>query len=369
MLSVTSTPFDIFVYEIIVSLTHGQRIVMANNAEHRNPKLLEKLMEKYNTDVMTVTPSLMKIVYDNRSENSPLRLVKNMVFGGEPLPEKFVKDLKALADDLTVFNIYGPSEITVLSNVQNLNGEPEITTGPPIMNTQIHILDKNLNRVPIGVVGEIYISGIQVGVGYLGKEELTNQKFLQNKFGKGRMYKSGDIGRWTFEGKIQCLGRIDHQIKLRGLRIELGEIENKMEQYPGVSAAIVNKITINDKDSLCGYYVTDGTSNISELEIKSYLKKYLPQYMVPSYIVHLEKMPYTINRKIDRKALPMPNIEEENFKEEEPDKYDNDELKLLQIWKNILHLDKINLNDNFFDIGGDSISAIKMQNRKIYKKK
>ena len=229
------------------------------------------------------------------------------------------------------------------------------------MNTQIHILDKNLNRVPIGVVGEIYISGIQVGVGYLGKEELTNQKFLQNKFGKGRMYKSGDIGRWTFEGKIQCLGRIDHQIKLRGLRIELGEIENKMEQYPGVSAAIVNKITINDKDSLCGYYVTDGTSNISELEIKSYLKKYLPQYMVPSYIVHLEKMPYTINRKIDRKALPMPNIEEENFKEEEPDKYDNDELKLLQIWKNILHLDKINLNDNFFDIGGDSISAIKMQ--------
>ena len=361
LLSVTSTPFDIFVYEIIVSLTHGQRIVMANNAEHRNPKLLEKLMEKYNTDVMTVTPSLMKIVYDNRSENSPLRLVKNMVFGGEPLPEKFVKDLKALADDITVFNIYGPSEITVLSNVQNLNGEPEITTGPPIMNTQIHILDKNLNRVPIGVVGEIYISGIQVGVGYLGKEELTNQKFLQNKFGKGRMYKSGDIGRWTFEGKIQCLGRIDHQIKLRGLRIELGEIENKMEQYPGVSAAIVNKITINDKDSLCGYYVTDSTSNISELEIKSYLKKYLPQYMVPSYIVHLEKMPYTINRKIDRKALPMPNIEEENFKEEEPDKYDNDELKLLQIWKNILHLDKINLNDNFFDIGGDSISAIKMQ--------
>lgn len=361
LLSVTSTPFDIFVYEIIVSLTHGQRIVMANNAEHRNPKLLEKLMEKYNTDVMTVTPSLMKIVYDNRSENSPLRLVKNMVFGGEPLPEKFVKDLKALADDITVFNIYGPSEITVLSNVQNLNGEPEITTGPPIMNTQIHILDKNLNRVPIGVVGEIYISGIQVGVGYLGKEELTNQKFLQNKFGKGRMYKSGDIGRWTFEGKIQCLGRIDHQIKLRGLRIELGEIENKMEQYPGVSAAIVNKITINDKDSLCGYYVTDGTSNISELEIKSYLKKYLPQYMVPSYIVHLEKMPYTINRKIDRKALPMPNIEEENFKEEEPDKYDKDELKLLQIWKNILHLDKINLNDNFFDIGGDSISAIKMQ--------
>lgn len=361
LLSVTSTPFDIFVYEIIVSLTHGQKIVMANNAEHRNPKLLEKLMEKYNTDVMTVTPSLMKIVYDNRSESSPLKLVKNMVFGGEPLPEKFVKDLKALADDITVFNIYGPSEITILSNVQNLNGEPEITTGPPIMNTQIHILDKNLKRVPIGVVGEIYISGIQVGEGYLGKPELTREKFLQNKFGDGKMYKSGDIGRWTFDGKVQCLGRIDNQIKLRGLRIELGEIEGKMEQYPGVSASIVNKVTVNNKETLCGYYVTDGTIDVSEIEIKSYLKKYLPQYMVPSYIVHLEKMPYTINRKIDRKALPMPKVEDDLFDEENPDKFDTDELKLLQIWKNILHLKNISLNDNFFDIGGDSISAIKMQ--------
>ena len=142
------------------------------------------------------------------------------------------------------------------------------------------------------------------------------------------MYKSGDIGRWTFDGKIQCLGRIDNQIKLRGLRIELGEIENKMEQYPGVSAAIVNKITIEDKETLCGYYVTDGTIEVTETEIKSYLKKYLPQYMVPSYIVYLEKMPYTINRKIDRKALPMPKLEEDKFKEVNPDKFDTDELNL-----------------------------------------
>ena len=215
--------------------------------------------------------------------------------------------------------------------------------------------------MPIGVVGEIYISGIQVGEGYLGKPELTKEKFLPNQFGEGRMYKSGDIGRWTFDGKIQCLGRIDNQIKLRGLRIELGEIENKMEQYPGVSAAIVNKITIEDKETLCGYYVTDGTIEVTETEIKSYLKKYLPQYMVPSYIVYLEKMPYTINRKIDRKALPMPKLEEDKFKEVNPDKFDTDELKLLQIWKNVLHLKNISLDDNFFDIGGDSISAIKMQ--------
>ena len=133
--SVTSTPFDIFVYEIVVSLTHGMRVVMANNAEHRNPKLLDALIRKYKVDVMTVTPSLMKINYDNREPDTALTQVKNMVFGGEPLPEKFVKDLRALSDDITIYNIYGPSEITVLSNVQNLDNEKEITVGPPILNT------------------------------------------------------------------------------------------------------------------------------------------------------------------------------------------------------------------------------------------
>ena len=167
------------------------------------------------------------------------------------------------------------------------------------------------------------------------------------------MYKSGDIGRWTFEGKVQCLGRIDHQIKLRGLRIELGEIESKMEQYPGISAAVVNKVNVEDKESLCGYYVTEEQAKVEEAEVKSYLRKYLPQYMVPSYIVHLEKMPYTINRKIDRKALPLPNVNEEKFKERDPNKFDKTELKLLQIWKNILHIKNISLEDNFFDIGGD----------------
>ena len=360
LLSVTSTPFDIFVYEIIVSLTHGLSIVMANNAEHRNPKLLDTLIKHHNVDVMTVTPSLMKILYDNREPDSSLKLVKNMVFGGEPLPEKFVKDLKALADDITVFNIYGPSEITILSNVQNLNGETEITTGPPTMNTQMHILDKNMQPVPIGVVGEIYISGIQVGIGYLGNPELTNQRFLPNKFGSGRMYRSGDIGRWTFDGKIQCLGRVDNQIKLRGLRIELGEIENKIEQIPGVSAAIVNKFNIESREFLCGYYVTDGSKEVKESEVKSYIKKYLPPYMVPSYIIHLDEMPYTINRKIDRKALPVPSLNK-SFKEVDPNQFTDNEAKLIQIWKNILHIENISVDDNFFDIGGDSISAIKMQ--------
>lgn len=358
--SVTSTPFDIFVYEIIVSLTHGLKIAMANNAEHRNPKLLDKLIRKYSVDVMTVTPSLMKINYDNREPNTALAMVKNMVFGGEPLPEKFVEDLRGLADDITIYNIYGPSEITILSNVQNLNGEKEITVGPPIMNTQIHVLDKNMKQLPIGVVGEIYISGIQVGYGYIGKPELTSEKFLDNPFGPGKMYKSGDIGRWTFDGKVQCLGRIDHQIKLRGLRIELGEIENIMLNAPGVSSAVVNKIEIDGKEALCGYYTSD--NNLSEDSIKDILRKTLPAYMVPTYIVKLQQMPYTINRKIDRKALPLPGLNKPATNNKiNIDELNSIEEKLLQIWKNILKIDDIDINDNFFDIGGDSVAAISMQ--------
>lgn len=140
------------------------KVVMANNNEHRNPKLLDSLIRKHGVDVMTVTPSLMKINYDNREEDSALKLVKNMVFGGEPLPQKFIDDLKALSNDITIYNIYGPSEITILSNVQNLDGEKEITVGPPTKNTKMYILDKDMKRVPIGVVGEIYIAGIQVGL-------------------------------------------------------------------------------------------------------------------------------------------------------------------------------------------------------------
>lgn len=361
LVSVTSTPFDIFVYEIFVSLTYGLKVLLANNSEHRNPILLDALIKKYNGDVMTVTPSLMKINYDNRQENSALCNIKYMVFGGEPLPEKLVSDLRNLSKDVTIYNIYGPSEITILSNVQNLNKENKISVGPPILNTQIHILDKNMKQVPIGVVGEIYISGIQVGLGYLGKPEMTKQKFLDNPFGTGKLYKSGDIGRWTFDGKVQCLGRIDHQIKLRGLRIELGEIENKITSINGITSSVVNKFEHNGKEFLCGYYISD--NEISEQYVKSHLRKYLPSYMIPTYIMRLDKMPYTINRKIDRKALPLPVITKNShsdFKAEQNTILPN-EKKLLNIWKQVLKLDNISIDDNFFDIGGDSISAINMQ--------
>lgn len=361
LLSVTSTPFDIFVYEIIVPLSHGMKIVLANNAEHRNPKLVDVLIRKYNVDVMTVTPSLMKINYDNREPNSALANVKNMVFGGEPLSEKFVHDLKALSSDITIYNIYGPSEITVLSNVQNLNGEKEINIGPPILNTKIYILDSDMNPLPIGLTGEIYIGGVQVGCGYLGKEDLTKQKFIKNPFAEGKMFKSGDIGRWTKDGKLQCLGRIDHQVKLRGLRVELGEIEKILEAIPEIDEAVVNKVLVNEKEALCAYYVLN--SDIDESFLRNTLREKLPYYMVPTYFMKLDCMPYSINRKIDRKALPIPNVNNINLKRNvnTSSSISSDAQKLLYIWKSVLNISDIGIEDNFFDIGGDSISAIQVQ--------
>ena len=361
LLSVTSTPFDIFVYEIVVPLSHGMKIVLANNSEHRNPKLVDELIRKYNVDVMTVTPSLMKINYDNREPNSALAMVKNMVFGGEPLSEKFINDLKALSSDITIYNIYGPSEITILCNVQNLSGEKEISIGPPILNNKIYVLDNDMNPLPVGLPGEIYIGGIQVGCGYLGKETLTNEKFIKNPFAEGRLFKSGDIGRWTKYGKLQCLGRIDNQVKLRGLRIELDEIEKLLESIPEVDEAVVNKVILNEKEALCAYYVLN--SDIDEIFLRNTLKEKLPYYMVPTYFMKLASMPYSINRKIDRRALPVPSINNINIS-----KHINTSLsqnpsaqKLLYIWKNILNNPNINIEDNFFDIGGDSISAIQLQ--------
>lgn len=216
-----------------------------------------------------------------------------------------------------------------------------------------------MKQVPIGVIGEIYIGGIQVGDGYIGKAELTAERFLKNPFGSGKIYKSGDIGRWTFDGKVQCLGRIDNQVKLRGLRIELGEIEDEMLKMPGVTSAIVNKVSLDGKESLCGYYVAD--NNLAENIVKENLRKFLPPYMVPTYIIKLDKMPYTINRKVDRKALPLPVVNKFASATVDIRSLNSNEEKLLEIWKNILKTDKISVDDNFFDIGGDSILAINMQ--------
>ena len=276
-----------------------------------------------------------------------------ITLAGEQLPLKLVQDLSNLCG-ATIYNGYGPSETTVFSTLTKMNTN-KITIGKPLDNTQIYILDSHLNVLPIGISGELYISGDGVGKGYLNNKELTDKSFINNPFVKNSiMYKTGDIGYFNANGDIICLGRSDHQVKLRGLRIELGEIENKINSLSYINSCAVIKKSDNSHDYLCAYFTSDIDVNIKD--IKKYLEQFLPKYMIPKYFIQIKELPYTPNGKIDRKTLSKINyIKKETISKNTRNEYD---IKLIEIFKNILHIDNISINDDFLELGGDSLSAI-----------
>ena len=252
----------------------------------------------------------------------------------------------------------GPTETTVWSTIKDLTNTSNITIGTPIANTQIYILNKDLNIMPIELPGELYIGGVGVSKGYLNREKLTKEKFIQNPFiSDDIIYNTGDLASWNPNGEINCLGRSDFQVKIRGLRIELGEIEKQIMQYPNISNVIVcAKKDDLDREFLCGYFVASTRISISEL--KSFLSEFLPNYMVPSYFMQLDDFKYTPNGKIDRKSLPVPQISSSSniIKPETPT-----EIKLVNLFEKLLCISPISITDNFFEIGGDSILALKLQ--------
>ena len=354
--SITTISFDLFAYETLISLQKGLKVVIANENEQTTPHLLNKLMEKNNADIIQSTPSVMQIFLNSKDEMPALKNIKYAIFAGEQLPLELVKNMHSL-NNMTVYNGYGPSETYYCSYAKM--DEDIITIGKPIYNSQMYILDQNMKPVPIGVSGDIYISGDCVGNGYLNNKELTDKNFISNPFLPGvRMYRCGDIGKYLPDGRIICLGRADHQVKIRGLRIELGEIESLLSKYPNISKVTVAKQKINNREFIAAYYVSD--KRITTNELRGYLSKYLPKYMLPSYYISLDDMPYTPNGKIDKKALPLPvkneNTDSENY--EAPKTYL--QKRLVKIWENILNTEPIGINDNFFELGGDSLLAMSL---------
>ena len=213
--------------------------------------------------------------------------------------------------------------------------------------------------VPIGVAGELYIAGDGVGLGYKDREKITLERFLKNPFiENSKMYKTGDVCFYTDSGEIVCLGRIDNQIKIRGLRIELDEIEKTMLKYINIKEAKVVKQTIGNREIISAYYISNKRIKISEL--RKYLNKYLPKYMIPSYFTAMDKLPYTPNGKIDKNALPIPDGILQNEKKEYIAPKSDLEIKLVSIWEDILNTKPIGLKDNFFELGGDSILAMNL---------
>ena len=357
VVSITTVSFDIFIFETLISLQKGLKLIIANENEQTIPNLLSDLILKHDVKIMQSTPSRMQLILSNMDDLSGIKNLKYITLAGEQLPLSLVNTLYDIAP-ITVYNGYGPSETTVFSTLTKMNNQ-FITIGKPLSNTQIYILDKDLNPVPIGVPGELYISGDGVGKGYLGNENLTNKTFINNPFVTNTiMYKTGDFGMYNKNGEIICLGRIDNQIKIRGLRIEIGEIESLMLEYPHIKKVSVIKQIINNREIISAYFTADKRISISEF--RKYLAVSLPKYMIPSYFTVLDEFPYTPNGKIDKKSLPLPKdiLSSSNEKYVAPKTKLQKELAL--IWEKVLNTKPIGINDNFFELGGDSILAMNL---------
>ncbi|MCP4178736.1 MAG: amino acid adenylation domain-containing protein, partial [bacterium] len=361
IVSVTSVSFDIFVTETFLPLSLGQKIILANKEQQQDPFALKELIDNNQVDMIQSTPSRIKMLTLEDSLLETLSRLTEIMVGGEAFPDTLLKIMNKHCHG-KIYNMYGPTESTIWSSLALLNGEKSVNIGKPIVNTQIYILDQNQKLLPQGVSGELYISGSGLARGYLNRPELTAEKFVDNPFIPGkRMYRTGDLARWLSDGNIKFLGRIDNQVKIRGFRIELEEIENSLVQHDDISfAEVLAKDGIDGDKRLVAYIVSD-----TELEmtvIRSFLKESLPDYMLPSYFIQIDEFPLTPNGKIDRNALPEPDGLNNSGHEYAAPRNEIEE-KLVEIWQEVLNVERISILDEFFDLGGHSLKAVKIITR------
>jgi amino acid adenylation domain-containing protein len=357
LLAVTTISFDIAGLEMFLPLVSGGRVVIATRAAASDPEALGKLLEAEGITVMQATPATWRMLVDSGWRG---RDELRVLCGGEPLTESLLAALGSRVHE--IWNMYGPTETTVWSTVKLMRPGQRITIGRPIDNTRIYVLDGDLGTMPIGATGEIWIAGDGVALGYIGREELTRERFLDSPFVPGeRMYRTGDLGRVLADGDIECLGRSDFQVKLRGFRIELGEIEAALERFPGVRKGVVSLFARTaDDQQLAAYYVTEGGP--ADLDaLKKHLNGALPPYMVPQFFVQMEKLPLTPAGKVDRKSLPAPAAPARGGGDGEALRDDID-VAIAEIWQNLLGVEQIGLDDDFFALGGHSLLAVRFVN-------
>ncbi len=356
--SVNSVSFDYFIAESLLPLTNGFTTVILDERESTMQRAFSEVVAKNNINVLMTTPTRLKIYFENNPRDEMLRQFRCICSSGEPLTPDLLALMYEKAPFAKVYNPIGPSECSVWDMGGELHREDgiDIHIGKPIANAQIYITDKYLNIVPIGVTGEICIAGDGVGAGYLNRPELTAEKFIDNPFGEGELYRTGDLGYWREDGNIAFVGRNDFQVKIRGLRIELGEIEKAMTAVGGiVSGVVVVRKDAEGRQLLCAFY-TGEEKNAGEL--RTALAVTLPKYMVPHVFVYLESLPMTTSGKTDRSALPDIDLASISTEAEYVQAETTEEKALAQAVSTVLKTDKVNMHDNFFNIGGDSINAI-----------
>eukprot|EP00833_Pecoramyces_ruminatium_P016004 jgi/Orpsp1_1/1190036/evm.model.d7180000076258.1 len=363
ILGFTKFTYAMTVIELFYTLLRNKTIILCNNDEYNNSELLGNIISKYNIDYIVCTPSrIKKYLFDNKFRSS-IRNIKYFNFGGEMVTLDFLKDLRKYTNAI-LYNGYGLSEATAFSaittiNLNDVDNESIVTIGKPACNYEIYILDDDLKPLPVGVEGEICISGYSISIGYLNMEKITNEKFIKCPFNQNKMYKTGDIGKWTNDGRIVYSGRKDFQVKINGQRIELGEIESTIKEIEGIDfVTVLDRINEKTKDKyLVGYYITQ--KNISAIDIRKYLEKKLPKYMIPNYFMKIKEIPFNINGKLDRKALPNPDINDIVItKYEKPETVTEE--RICKIYSQFFNInkDKVGRSANFFELGGDSLNVI-----------
>lgn len=359
LLAVTTLSFDIAGLELFLPLTVGAKVVIAPSNVVADAFALDRLILESNATIMQATPATWRMLFDNGWRGN---LGLKVLCGGEAISRELADKLLECCD--SVWNMYGPTETTIWSCVHRVNfGTGPVPIGRPIANTEIHLLDANLNQVPVGSEGELYIGGDGLACGYLKRPELTAEKFIRHPFtgaAGARLYRTGDLAQYLPDGNLLCTGRVDHQVKIRGFRIELGEIESELRQQPGVGeAVVVAREIVSGEKSLVAYIVPQGSDKVTATELRGGLKRKLPEYMIPSAFVTLEKFPMTPNGKIDRNALPKPEKQVTRETSYVPP-VSPVEQAVAQIWSEILNVEQVGLQDNFFELGGHSLLAMRV---------
>ncbi|NPV92850.1 MAG: amino acid adenylation domain-containing protein [Firmicutes bacterium] len=357
VLSIGTISFDIFILEVFPSLVNGMKVVIANESEQRIPALQKGLIRRHRISNIFFTPIHMQLLLDEPDSRECCSCLEEVMVAGDVFPPSLLQRMKELMN-AEILNGYGPTETTVVMACKNLTHTNEITIGRPTSNSRVYILDRHMQIVPIGVPGEIFIGGECLSLGYLNNPELTNQRFVPDPFNPGaRLYRTGDLGRWYPRGEIAFLGRIDTQVKVRGLRIELGEIESALRRHPAIADTVVLSVEVQGKKNLCAYVVPKPGESIDFPSVRKSLLKILPRFMIPPFFIQIDAIPLNSNGKADRRALPLPGrVDIHRYNYDPP--ISRDELKLAEIWEQLLGVHEIGINENFFDLGGDSLDAI-----------
>jgi amino acid adenylation domain-containing protein len=365
LVAVTTFSFDIAGLEIFLPLVTGARLIFLNRDDAADGFRILHHLTAQNATVLQATPSTWRMLLDAKWAGSPSL---KMLCGGEALPKELATQLLAKGGEL--WNMYGPTETTIWSSAARVTADDTaISIGQPIANTQLYILDPHLQPVPMGVTGELHIGGLGLARGYRNRAELTAERFIPDPFSgepRARLYKTGDVARLRAKGQIEVLGRLDHQVKIRGFRIELGEIEARISEFPRVKEVVVTaREDVPGRKQLVAYLVVHPAAESAPIvsELRPFLESKLPDYMIPAFFEELAALPRTPYGKINRKALPAPKTQAAVSNRPYVAPRAEVEMKLAAIWAEVLGRERVGIEDNIFEIGGDSLLIFRIAAR------